>query len=639
MEAATTDIEILSIFSDRALQLLSSCTKKTHDANTSQSIQQNNANNAASVGVRGKAYYSDSDSDDGDEGSDSESSASSADGIRADTAASEQLLPVAQLAHTSSIASNSTSTTKPGVSTDNKTKSKKKLKDELVKYIGLAPSVSLTIDVQQETKTALALKIPAVLLPPVEEEGNRYIADEKIASPVDKLYRLFKNLNKPMSKGNDKNLILILMLQSGRFAAGIFHKDKCITHTTSTRYTTRKGQGGAQSSNDNSKGKAKSIGSQLRRAGEVQLRQDVASALREWKKLLGECALFFVSISKNLQKGFWEDANKILGGGREEGSCNLYKKSPDVIGIPLDVGKPSHEGCCAVHEILTTCTLQRLDLQMIEVQHALHNKSLETITESNVDEGLQKETQGPPARKVVEITPLTSLHKAVIEGNLEELTSLLSIESEIDSIDIRAGPEEMSPLHFAAELNDAAAGSECVYKLLVSGHANPCILDSRNRPPYFLASSEPIRNAFRKARSEIGEDMWKWTDNAKVGPPLSDEDMQRKKEKILDKKKRQKQRQKERKAEEKAENDSRKKAEEEEEAKQRAEEEAKRARAGLTPKNTARAGEHLCDFCQKACKRKSQMFARLDFYYCSTDCVKKHQRELTAAAAAARFNS
>jgi hypothetical protein len=637
MEAATTDIEILSIFSDRILQILSSCTQKTHDANTSQSIQQKNANNALSVGVRGKAYYSDSDSDEGGESSDSESSA---DGLRADIAATEQLLRVAQVAHTSSIASKSSSTIKPAINTVIKTKSKNKSKDELVKYIGLAPSVSLTIDVQQETKTALALKIPAVLLPSEEEEGNRYIADEKIISPVDKLYRLFKNLNKPMSKSNDKNLILILMLQSGRFAAGIFHKGNCIKHTTSTRYTIRKGQGGAQSSNDNSKGKAKSIGSQLRREGEVQLRQDVASALQEWKGLLGECALFFVSISKNLQKGFWEDANEILGGGGggREGICNLYKKSPDVIGIPLDTGKPSYEGCCAVHEILTTCTLQRLDLKMIKMQQALYKQSLETITESNVDSGRQKETQEPPAQKVVAITPLTLLHKAAMECNLEELTSLLSIESEIDGIDIRAGPEEMTPLHLAAESNDAATGSECVYKLLVSGHANPCILDSRNRPPYFLASSEPIRNAFRKARSEIGEDMWKWTEDAKVGPPLSDEDVQRKKEKTLDKKKKQKQRQKERKAEEKAEDESMKKVEEEEEAKQRAEEEAKRVRAGLTPKNAGRAGEHLCDFCQKACKRKSQMFARLDFYYCSTDCAKKHQRELTAAAAAARFN-
>ena len=48
---------------------------------------------------------------------------------------------------------------------------------------------------------------------------------------------------------------------------------------------------------------------------------------------------------------------------------------------------------------------------------------------------------------------------------------------------------------------------------------------------------------------------------------------------------------------------------------------------------------NACDFCQKVCKgkRRSQMFSRLEYVYCGTDCVKKHQRELTAAAAMARL--
>ena len=36
-------------------------------------------------------------------------------------------------------------------------------------------------------------------------------------------------------------------------------------------------------------------------------------------------------------------------------------------------------------------------------------------------------------------------------------------------------------------------------------------------------------------------------------------------------------------------------------------------------------------------KSRSQMFSRLEYVYCSTDCVRKHQRELMAAAAMARF--
>jgi len=377
------------------------------------------------------------------------------------------------------------------------------------------------------------------------------------------------------------------------------------------------------------------MGSQLRRAGEVQLRQDVASTLREWKGLLGECAFYFVSISKTLQKGFWEDAHKILGG--LEGNCMFHKKSPDVMGIPLDYGRPSHEGSCAVYEILTTCTLQRLDLQLIEQQQTTDGQRLEQSSEKKMEEDHPKKKEAPPRKIEVEYTAFTSLHKAAKECNLEELIFLLSIESEIDNIDIRAGPEEMTPLHLvAAESKNSANGSDCVYRLLVDGHANPCILDSRNRPPYFLASTEPIRNAFRKARAEIGEEAWKWTEKAKVGPPLSEEEIQRKKLKAAEKKR--KHRQKEHKVQEQAGMETELKAKEDEEVKQRKEEESRRARAGLSKTKKSRAGEHPCDFCLQVCKRKSQMFARLDFSYCSTDCVKRHQRELMGAAAAARFN-
>lgn len=202
------------------------------------------------------------------------------------------------------------------------------------------------------------------------------------------------------------------------------------------------------------------MGSQLRRAGEVQLRQDVASTLREWKGLLGECALYFVSISKTLQKGFWEDAQKILGGSEQ--NRMFHKKSPDVMGIPLDYGRPSHEGCCAVYEILTTCTLQRLDLQLIEQQQTTDDQRLEQSSEKKMEEDHPKKKEAPPRKIEVEYTAFTSLHKAAKECNLEELIFLLSIESEIDNIDMRAGPEEMTALHLAAESKNSANGSDCV---------------------------------------------------------------------------------------------------------------------------------------------------------------------------------
>ena len=65
------------------------------------------------------------------------------------------------------------------------------------------------------------------------------------------------------------------------------------------------------------------------------------------------------------------------------------------------------------------------------------------------------------------------------------------------------------------------------------------------------------------------------------------------------------------------------------------EEEAKRVRAGLAEKS--KLAENACDFCGKECRRRRDMFERLTWIYCSTDCVKSHQRELSAAAALKRF--
>lgn len=59
--------------------------------------------------------------------------------------------------------------------------------------------------------------------------------------------------------------------------------------------------------------------------------------------------------------------------------------------------------------------------------------------------------------------------------------------------------------------------------LLVQGHANPCAIDARGRPPYFLASSDKNREAFRLARGTLGEDYCLWDDEAKVGPALTEE--------------------------------------------------------------------------------------------------------------------
>ena len=146
-----------------------------------------------------------------------------------------------------------------------------------------------------------------------------------------------------------------------------------------------------------------------------------------------------------------------------------------------------------------------------------------------------------------------------------------------------------------------------------------------------------MREAFRKARAILGEEYCDWDRGAKVGPPLTEDDLEAKREKEAEKKRRKKARQKEKKAKAKAaaqEAENRRIADEES---KRAIEEKKRVRDGLSAKPT---GANVCDFCHKICKGRNaikNMFRRLDYKYCGTECVNKHKRELMAAAALARF--
>ena len=219
-------------------------------------------------------------------------------------------------------------------------------------------------------------------------------------------------------------------------------------------------------------------------------------------------------------------------------------------------------------------------------------------------------------------------------------------------IDRRAGPDFMTCLHYAAacatpaqeeggggkDSVDVETAAACITHLLLHGKSNPAIVDARLRPPYFLASHDKIRDAFRMARASLGEDHCKWDTVAKVGPPLTEDDIQAKKEREAEKRRKKKARQKHKKAQEKAEAEEEQRQQEEAEAAKKQEEEAKRVRHGLQPKVES-AGGSVCDFCQKVVKgrKRKDMFSRLDYVYCTAECVQKHKRELMAAAAMSRF--
>ncbi|CAB9497009.1 Ankyrin repeat and zinc finger domain containing 1 [Seminavis robusta] len=458
-----------------------------------------------------------------------------------------------------------------------------------------------------------------------------------------------------LSQAAQENHVLVLLLRSGRFAAGIFSKSKCLVHRACQRYTVRKGQGKAQSTQD-AKGRPKSMGAQLRRQGEENLQQDITETMLQWKPHIDKCALILLSCPKGMKKYLFD--------ALDEADVGIGKKDSRLRRLPLDIGKPSFENVCIAHQVMMTVQVR----QWTRVDDAAVTNEEGTVSQPPAQQ--QQQQKETVEEKPAIIFPLTPLHKACHEGNLSRVIELLADKEQVvastdkeeetsltveQMINRRVGPDFMTCLHYAAEAASIQRQSEqqpqpdegqtntvdnetaasIVIHLLVEGHADPSIVDARSRPPYFLASHDKIRDAFRMARATLGEDYCKWDTKAKVGPALTVDDLQAKKDREAEKKRKKRARQKQKKAEEKAQAEHDQRQRELAEVARKQEEDAKRVRDGLQPKA---AGGNACDFCQVVVKgrKRKDMFSRLDYVYCSSECVQKHKRELMAAAAMSR---
>ena len=482
------------------------------------------------------------------------------------------------------------------------------VRPEVTKIIQHAPYISLRVkdnDLKILHSTALLSK---------QDRLN----DDRLAvhRNIFRLATLLKDESKPS---------LVVSLRSGKLAAAIFEKQKCLVHTTSSRYTVRKGQGKAQSAQDGQR-RPKSIGSQLRRAGEQMLKEDITNMVKKWKTMIDNCALIFLSTPKASQKDFYESVGSVF-----------EKDDPRIRRVPFDAGKPSFENVCIIYDVVMTVRLgdfreENIDSETAELD--VSEKAVTATTEQSMNPTREPRKPEPVAIEM----PLTALHEALRDGEIDRAWALM--EENPEEVNLRAGDSLSTPLHFAASNTanvDIDRVSRLVYGLIIEGKADPSILDIRDRPPYYLAGHDKIRDAFRRARADLGEEYCDWDKTAKVGPPITEEDVENKRMKEAEKRKRKKARQKAVKAKEKEAAAQLKAEQEAEEAKKKEEIDAKRIRDGLELKPDGNSNS--CDFCQKPGRRRAKMFTRLDYMYCSMECVNKHKRELMAKAALSRFDS
>lgn len=352
-----------------------------------------------------------------------------------------------------------------------------------------------------------------------EERGNSDLVDvlrKKQLEPIS-LPRPAKDGTLPPMAYKGPHVFLC-MIGGGHFAAMVVslapratknattmnREATVLAHKTFHRYTTRRKQGGSQSANDNAKGAAHSAGSTLRRYNEQALVEDVRALLRDWKTLLETSELLFIRATGN--------TNRRTLFGPYEGQV-LRRNDARLRGFPFSTRRATQNELMRSYIELTRLKVR----EIIPVQEA---------TESQSPQAIPKESISKPSKpKLSEEEATALLHTSQLQAFIRrsKLPALLSYLTKNNlTADFVFHPLEQNhhaprPLHLAASQSSAPL----VLGLLCRGGADPCVQNGDGKTAFELAGGDrATRDAFRVARSELGESKWSW-DLAKVPAALT----------------------------------------------------------------------------------------------------------------------
>lgn len=268
-----------------------------------------------------------------------------------------------------------------------------------------------------------------------------------------------------------------------------------LAHKTFHRYTTRRKQGGSQSANDNAKGTAHSAGSSLRRYNEQALVEDVRELLSDWKALLDTSDLLFIRATGT--------TNRRTLFGPYEGQV-LKPNDPRIRGFPFSTRRATQNELMRSFIELTRLKVREIDPT---VAAAAHEPSSKPSTPKPAK---------PPPPKLSEEEETALLHTSQLQALIRrsKLPALLSyLQTNGLKADFRFQPADTqqnhhapTPLHLAAAQNSAPL----VTGLLTRASADPTTLNEEGKMAFELAGDRATRDAFRVARSELGEEAWDW---------------------------------------------------------------------------------------------------------------------------------
>lgn len=276
------------------------------------------------------------------------------------------------------------------------------------------------------------------------------------------------------------------------------------------RYTTRRKQGGSQSSADAGKS-IHSAGSSLRRYNETALTNEVRELLTEWKPWIDRAELVFVRATGT--------TNRRTLFGPYEGQV-LNANDERIRGFPFSTRRATQAELMRAFVELTRVKVSTID----EAALKRAEEEAARAAEKEKEKEATKTTQAPARQKLSKEDEEAALHTTQLQslirrskapGLLSYLTSN-SLSADFNFLPLEQNHHAPTPLHLASSLNSPA----CVSVLLTKAGADPGIQNRDGKSAFDLTGDRATRDAFRLARSELGESKWAW-DAAHVPPPLS----------------------------------------------------------------------------------------------------------------------
>lgn len=325
--------------------------------------------------------------------------------------------------------------------------------------------------------------------------------------------------------GHFAGMIVSLAPKMHKKAGGVEERQAVvIAHKTFHRYTTRRKQGGSQSSNDSAKGAAHSAGASIRRYNEAALETDIRALLAEWRSLIEKSELVYVratgSSNRRILFGPYDDQVLRLNDARNRS-------------FPFSTRRATQAELMRAFVELTRMKVSHVDEAALAAAADAAAREVErhapsTIAQTTPSKPLPPKVSKEEEEALLHTSQLQALiRRSKVPATLAYLsTNNLSADFAFFPPTTKANYHAPSPLHLAASINSHAV----VLGLLTKAGANPTSLNGEGNPPFDLAGDRSTREAFRIARFELGEERWDWDNSAHCPPPLSKADAEKRAE-------------------------------------------------------------------------------------------------------------